>query len=168
MIYDLQKASMWKRISAYLFDGIMTAVLAVFFIWILSAVMGVDAHQAAVQAGYEKYSAEYGVDMQMDSETYAKLTETELTALENAYAAMNADQETVHAYNMYISIGMVSVSLGTLLAFLIWEFFLPLLLGNGQTLGKKIFGLGLMRQDGVKISPLSLFVRTVLELLGIM
>ena len=35
-------------------------------------------------------------------------------------------------------------------------------LQNGQTLGKKIFALGVMRTDCVKISPMILFVRTVL------
>ena len=29
MIQDLQKASMWKRISAWLFDGILFGILAV-------------------------------------------------------------------------------------------------------------------------------------------
>ena len=35
-------------------------------------------------------------------------------------------------------------------------------LGSGRTLGKKIFGLGLMRTEGVKISNVSLFIRTIL------
>ena len=49
-----------------------------------------------------------------------------------------------------------------LVAFLLLELLVPLLLGNGQTLGKKIFGIGVMRIDGVKLSPLLLFIRTVL------
>jgi uncharacterized RDD family membrane protein YckC len=42
------------------------------------------------------------------------------------------------------------------------EFVVPLLLKNGQTLGKKIFGAALMRTDGVKVSPVQMFIRTVL------
>jgi uncharacterized RDD family membrane protein YckC len=38
----------------------------------------------------------------------------------------------------------------------------PLLLGNGQTAGKKVFGLGVVRVDGVRTTPLQMFVRTVL------
>ena len=41
-------------------------------------------------------------------------------------------------------------------------FFVPLWLGNGQTLGKKIFGLCLVRNDGVKMNTLQLFTRTLL------
>ena len=48
------------------------------------------------------------------------------------------------------------------LAFLIMEFLLPLRLQNGQTLGKKIFGVGLMRQDCVKVSAPALFIRAIL------
>jgi uncharacterized RDD family membrane protein YckC len=38
----------------------------------------------------------------------------------------------------------------------------PLLFKNGQTLGKKIFSIGVMRIDGVKISPIILFARNIL------
>ena len=31
MIFDLQKASMWKRISAFLFDFILFGIVAVLF-----------------------------------------------------------------------------------------------------------------------------------------
>ena len=41
-------------------------------------------------------------------------------------------------------------------------FVVPLVFGNGQTLGKKVFGVAVMRKDGVKISPVILFVRTIL------
>ena len=36
MILDLQKASMWKRISAFLFDGILLSIVAVLFALVLS------------------------------------------------------------------------------------------------------------------------------------
>ena len=39
---------------------------------------------------------------------------------------------------------------------------MPLILGNGQTLGKKIFGIALIRQDGVKLNTMQLFARTLL------
>ena len=39
---------------------------------------------------------------------------------------------------------------------------MPLLFKNGQTLGKKAFGLAVMRSDAVRLSPLLLLVRTLL------
>jgi uncharacterized RDD family membrane protein YckC len=38
----------------------------------------------------------------------------------------------------------------------------PLFLKNGQTLGKKIFGIAVMHVDGIKISNIQLFARSVL------
>lgn len=38
----------------------------------------------------------------------------------------------------------------------------PLILKNGQTLGKKVFSLAVMRVDGVKVTPFMMFVRTLL------
>ena len=49
-----------------------------------------------------------------------------------------------------------------MVAFLLLEFLVPLLFGNGQTLGKKVFGIAVMREDGVKLSPVLLFARTIL------
>ena len=63
---------------------------------------------------------------------------------------------------MTVNLALVITSLSILAAFLLLEFCVPLALGNGQTLGKKVFGIGLVRQDGVRVSTLSLFVRTVL------
>ena len=42
------------------------------------------------------------------------------------------------------------------------EFILPLKLGTGQTLGKKIFGIGLMKTEGVKVNGVALFIRAIL------
>ena len=39
---------------------------------------------------------------------------------------------------------------------------MPLILGNGQTVGKKVFSISVTRVDGVKLTTLQLFVRTLL------
>jgi uncharacterized RDD family membrane protein YckC len=48
------------------------------------------------------------------------------------------------------------------LGYVLLEFVIPLIFKNGQTVGKKIFGIAVMREDGVRISPMLLFVRTIL------
>ena len=53
-------------------------------------------------------------------------------------------------------------SLSILLGYLILEFFVPIKFGNGQTIGKKIFGIGVMRTDSVKVTAPLLFIRTIL------
>ena len=162
MIYDLQRASMWKRISAFLFDSILLVIVAVLFAWCLSGALGYDDYSSTLDAAYERYGEMYGVDLNLSLTEYDALTPAELENLNTAYAAMSADEEAVNAYNMIIQLTLMITSLGLLSGYLVMEFLIPLKLGNGQTLGKKIFGIALMRQDGVRIDGRILFVRTLL------
>ena len=63
---------------------------------------------------------------------------------------------------MIVNLALLIATFGILITVLLLEFVVPLLLKNGQTLGKKIFGVALMRTDGVKVSSVQMFVRTVL------
>lgn len=162
MIFDLQKASMWKRVSAFLFDAIILGVAVAGFAFLLSAVLGFDAHNEALNDAYAKYEAEYGVVFDITEEEYLQKSEAELQAYNDAYAALIADEDAMYSYNMVINLTMVISTISILLAFLVLEFAVPVKLGNGQTLGKKIFGVAVMRTDGVKVTPPLLFIRTVL------
>ncbi|MBQ8834940.1 MAG: RDD family protein [Oscillospiraceae bacterium] len=162
MVHDIQKAGMWKRIAAWMFDMILLSVLAVGCCWLLSAVVGYDGYSDSVSAAYDKYAAEYGVSFAITQEDYDAMTETERLNYDAAYEALVADDEAIYAYNMMINLTMVIATIGILLAVMGWEFVVPLLLGNGQTLGKKIFGLCLIRNDGVKVNNMQLFTRTLL------
>ena len=42
------------------------------------------------------------------------------------------------------------------------ELIIPLILKNGQTVGKKVFGIGVMMTGGTKIKTVALFIRAVL------
>ena len=162
MIYDTQRASMWKRLSAALFDGILLGVAAVLFAWLLSVALGFDTHYQTLNEAYARCGEAYGVDFNLGLNAYDAMSEAELELLNEAYAALSADEEAMYAYNMLISLSLTITSLGILLAYLVMEFTVPMCLGNGQTIGKKIFGIGLMRNDGVKITGSGLFARTFL------
>lgn len=162
MIYDIQKASMGKRISAFLFDGILLSVVIVAVAFLLSSALGYDGYSANLEAAYDKYQTEYGITFDITQEQYLALSEEELAAYDTAYEALIADTEAMYNYNMVINLTLIIVSVGILLGFLAMEFLVPMLFGNGQTLGKKIFGIALVRSDGVKINGMQLFARTVL------
>ena len=55
---DLQKASMWKRASAYLFDMILLATLAVALGVVLSLLLGYDGFHSTLEAAYDKYETD--------------------------------------------------------------------------------------------------------------
>ena len=86
-------------------------------------------------------------------------------AYPDAYAAYEnlPSAAVVNAqYNYVQSLLFMIISLGILLSYIVLEFILPIILKNGQTVGKKVFGICLVRSDCVKITNLSLFVRTFL------
>lgn len=162
MTYDIQKAGIWKRIAAWLFDMILMSVLVVGCGLLLSWVTGYDGYSAALDEAYAQYESQYGIVFDITQDAYLALSDAQRQAYDAAYAALTADQNAMQAYRMMTSLSLVITTFGILLAVLIWEFFLPLWLGNGRTLGKKIFGLCLVRTDGVQINTLQLFTRTVL------
>ena len=159
---ELQKASMWKRISAFLFDFIMLGIVAVLIGWGLSAVTGYDGYSRTVTDSYAKYSEEYGVDLRLTRTEYEALSEEEARKADAGFAALNADTAALRANQMMLQLSVLIISLGFFFAYLVWEFLLPLKIGTGQTLGKKIFGVGLMKTDGVKVNGVTLFIRAIL------
>ena len=162
MIYDLQKANMWKRISAFLFDGILLGILAVLFAWLLSMILRYDNWNNKLNDAYARYGEEYGVAFDISLSEYEALSPEEVEKLNAAYQAIGQDPEAVRAYNILIQLTLLITSFSLRASCLCLEFFIPMRLGSGRTLGKKIFGLGLMRTEGVKISNVSLFIRTIL------
>ena len=162
MSNELQKAGMWKRIAAWMFDGILLSVLVVGIGVLLSWLLGYDGYSASLEAGYARYEAEYGVVFEITQEQYQAMTEPEQKNYDAAYDALIADRQVLYDYNMVINLSLVITTLAILLGLLIWEFFIPLWLGHGQTLGKRIFGLCLVRNDGVKMNTMQLFARTIL------
>lgn len=162
MIFDLQKASMWKRISAFLFDVILLGIAAVLFGWLVSVAVDYDGYNAQINDAYARYGQAYGVDFGMSFAEYEGMTAEQTARLEEAYAALSADEEAVYAYNMLMQLTLVIISFGILLGYVVLEFTIPMVLGNGQTLGKKIFGIGLMHTDGVQVNGRTMFIRTIL------
>lgn len=159
---DLQKASMWKRISAWLFDSILTAVVAVGCAVLLSALLGYDGYSQTLDTAYAKYETQYDITFNISQEEYLSLSEQKKQAYDAAYDALISDDDAMYAYNMVVNLSLLITTIGILLGILVLEFVVPLFFGNGQTLGKKAFSIGLMRTDGVRMNPMQLFVRTVL------
>ena len=162
MVYDLQKAGLWKRIAAWMFDGILTGILAVGFGFVLSLVLGYNGYSQAVDEAYAKYEAQYGIAFEITQEAYEAMTDAQRQNYDAAYEALVSDAEAMHSYTMMMNLSLVIISLGILLAVALWEFLIPLWFGNGQTLGKKIFSLCLVRIDGVKLNTMQLFTRSIL------
>lgn len=162
MIYDLQKASMWKRLSAYIFDVIMLGILAVGLATLLSVVFGYDSYNERLDECYNKYEELYKVDFDISQEDYDALSEEDRLRYEEAADALSKDTEAGYVYSMIFNLTLIIVTFSILISYLVLEFTVPLLFKNGQTLGKKVFGIAVMRTDGIKLTAPFLFIRTVL------
>ena len=161
-MFDLQKASMWKRLSAALFDFILLVIVVVGAALLLSFAFGYDSYADTLEGIYASYEESYGVKFNLTDAEFAALDETAKANYDKAYAALAADAEFNNTYNLMFNYTILIIVFSILAAFLLMEFLIPLLLKNGQTLGKKIFGIGVMRADGLKLPPVLLFARTVL------
>lgn len=162
MTYDLQKAGIWKRFAAFLFDGILAGMLAVGLGLLLSLVLGYNGYNEKLEQAYAKYEAEYGITFEITQSEYESMGEVGRQNYDAAYRALTADGDAMRTYNVVLQMTLLITTLSILLAILAWEFLIPLALGNGQTLGKKIFGLCLVRTDSVRVNNLQLFTRAVL------
>lgn len=162
MIYDLQKASLLKRLSAYILDVILLVVLVTGCAMVLSAALDFDSYTQGMAECQEKYETQYGVSFALTQEEYAALSQQAQQELEAAYAEFSEDPAAIYNYNMIVNLSMVILTLSVLCAYLGLEFAVPLLFGNGQTIGKKVFGIAVMKQNGVKVNAVTMFVRTVL------
>ena len=161
LMYDFQKADMWKRISAWLFDFIVICMTIVGIAWLLSLALRYDFHYANYEASYDKYELEYGVSLDLSAEDFEKLTDEQLEVYREIDKKIQEDPQVIGTYTVLVNLVLTITALSLLLGHFAVGFMIPFFFGNGQTLGKKIFGIGVMRFDGVKISNFQLFVRSI-------
>ena len=166
MNYDIQRASMLKRIPAWVLDMILLLVVMTGFLVLWSRVFPVTPHVEEIDGIIAQYEQQYGGHWNIPAEEYEKMTDAEKEAAEKISLeisnALNQDEAALALLETVAINIFAMLSLSVLCAYVILEFVIPLLLKNGQTLGKKCFGVALMRKDGVKVTPFMMFARTVL------
>ena len=111
---DLQKASMWKRISAWLFDSILLVSVVVLFGWILSGALNFDSHYDKLSQAYAKYETQYGIDFEISQDAYNAMDEQAQTeyreTYDRAYEALIADEDAMYTYGMVVNLTMLIAS----------------------------------------------------------
>jgi len=162
MVTDLQKASIVKRIAAALLDFIVLTVLLTGIAALLAGILGYDSYVNTVEESYRRYESQYGIQFEITQEAYEAMTEQQRQNYDGAMQALFKDEIFVHAYNMQVNLTLLITTFSFLLSIMILEFVLPLILKNGQTLGKKVFGIAVIRTDGVQAGKLQLFIRALL------
>lgn len=166
-----------KRISAFLLDFILTVMIFTGCMLLVANITNYDANLTALEDRLTSIQEKHGIaqieekfenkykfsDYQlMFEDDIAKLPEEVQTVFKACNEEMNTDNESIKLYEIIMTLSILIVSISMLISFIILEFVVPLIFGNGQTLGKKIFSIAVMRVDCVKITPQVLFIRSIL------
>jgi len=160
----LQKASFWKRISACLFDITILSVVAIAFGLLIASIVNFDSYTEEYSNIQVSYESEYSI--KFDKSDYDDLDDTSKAAYDIRYSQaeqdLSSNRRAAYLFQMLNSLTLLIITFGILMSFIILEFVIPLIFKNGQTLGKKIFNICLVRTDLIKVTGVSLFVRTFL------
>ena len=159
MRFEIQRADTWKRISAFLFDVIMLMIVAVGFAAILSAVLNYDSHVEKYDAIKTEYYEKYNIDLETPED---QLTQEQKQAREDANKAFEEDTRAIFEYNMLINLALIIISFSILISYLILEVTLPHFMKYGRTMGKRVFGLAVIRTNGVRADGVAFFIRTII------
>ena len=159
---DIQKADVWKRISAWMLDIVLILVLAVGAAWLVSVVLKFDTHYDVIMEKEQHYVDVYGIDTEMTQEDIDALVGEAKENYDNYIKARNSDGDLATAYYLVITQSFSIVALGIILAYVALELIVPIIFKNGQTLGKKIFGLGVVHTNGVRLGGQAHFVRSII------
>ena len=180
MTISIQKANFWKRFSAWLVDTVAVFFVALGVFILACSIVGTDKLEQAYQNKIEPYrvavETEFSIDLDfINTEEYRKMEQADRTEYDTLYETakdalakkIEADQDAVALYNEWITQSITAAIVGLLTSHLLLNFCLPLILKNGQTLGKKTFGLAVMRTNGVKVGGTALFIRQFIGLFAI-
>ena len=162
MRFELQRADFWKRISAFLFDIIMLATLAVGIAALLSVILRYDMYIDVIDQVEAEYADKYGVDPDISKEDFDALTDEQKAPYIACDEARQKDERLIIAYNMAGNLLIAITSASIVLSSLIMELIVPIFFKNGQTLGKKIFGLAVVHTNGVRLHGQAHFIRAVI------
>ena len=162
MIYDLQKASFWKRASAFLFDLVIMMVVVVGIASLMSIAMKYELHYSNIENEKElevqKIETEYGCELDL-TVGYNDMTDQQKEMYDKLDKAVSENDTIQKAAFLLLNYSLVICLVSTFVAYAILEFAVPMIFKNGQTLGKKLFSIGVIRTNTVKASPFVLFVR---------
>lgn len=163
MIYDIQKAGLLRRFSAALLDFFLIVILAAGVMYLMGLITGIGGAAETLKAYYEEYGERYDVNFYISDEEFSKLPEEERARYDEVYKQIFVEHpDAMAAYKNTQNSPMLIITFSLLIPVLVFEFIIPLCLKNGKTVGKKVFNLGVVFKNSVKISKAALFIRAIL------
>ena len=162
MITDLQLAPYLKRLSAFLLDIIVILIISTGGALLMSYIVNFDARVDEYNSYVTYYEETYDVKFGLSEEELKALTEEEKAKYDEVEELIQKDKGFIKAYQLVNNLIYIMVVFCVLIGVLIPEFVIPLFLKNGQTIGKKAFGLVVIKPNGVRATNVQLLIRALL------
>lgn len=160
MSIEIQKAKWWKRILSFIVDAATISIIAVVVCLLMARILKYEENSNNLNKKYEYYEETYNVSFELTEEEYNQFTEEEINKYQEVQEIINNDEEFINIFKKMVILTIVIIAIGVFVGVMVVEFIIPLFLKNGQTIGKKMFDLCLVRPNSVKVSILQIFVRT--------
>lgn len=154
-IYTPRNASLVKRAAAFLLDIILIMIVFVGFLYLFSLIFDYDSINNSLNRLYIKY----GVMIEKDATEGFEFCNVEEATCLAARDKLYEDQEFISLFVSRQKLLILMPVLSILLSLLIFSFIIPLVLKNGQTIGKKLFQIGYVSKNEVRIKPIQLFIK---------
>ena len=135
---------------------------------LMSTVLKYDTHIEVIESrkayyianAEAEYEQEHGEACKLDLTLgYSEMSEGQKEIYDKVDQALGKDDTVQTATFLLLNYSLVICLVSTFVAYAVLEFAVPMIFGNGQTLGKKLFSIGVIRTNTVKASPFVLFVR---------
>lgn len=153
---------MLKRTGAFLIDFLLTVVIAILVSFPAKAIASYDSAVENMDSAFEAIASRHGVSIDITNEQYAAFTEEELAAWEAAFTEIADNEQAMDLYNKTVRLSMTLTYVCLIVGVLVVEIGFPFYFANGQTPGKKIFGLRIEKKDGKPVGFSTLLIRSIL------
>ena len=162
MRFELQRADFWKRISALMFDMIVLGVVVLLAALTMSWAFRFDHYDSFIRETEQEYAQQYGITLGITADEYEALTPDVQQKYNDCERALGQNVKFMAAYQLRNNLLFVIPSMGILIGYIVTELLIPIFFKNGQTLGKKAFGLGVVHTNGIRMRGQAHFIRTII------
>ena len=169
-VYGIQRASLFKRLAAFLLDIILCSILTLGIATVMSNLVKYDALSDKLQDKYIEFNVgtmdetgmitlcEFPIQQEGESdEDYINRCNED--SCYQSYLNFTKDEEVKQLQADLFQKTLIITSLSLLLATALVYLLFPLLFKNGQTLGMKFVQEGLVTNKGVKVEFTHVFLR---------
>ena len=163
-IFKINKPKIVNRLAAFLIDAVLFVILFTGVLYLASLIFDFDTHYAILQEEYKKVGY---LILNTETNKYEFLS---LPAPNfNEITKLVTENKIIMEKLFFVNSFSVKAPLAaTAIVLFITEFIVPLFLRNGQTLGMKIFGVGLLSTNGLAINPIQLFARCLIGKIAVL